>query len=65
MVAEEQIKCNVCGAITVNVSQVKQHATTPSHELNKSKLEQKLNAVRIENYQNDSSVIMSWNKSST
>ncbi|HZB00178.1 MAG TPA: hypothetical protein VE308_04050 [Nitrososphaera sp.] len=65
MVAEEQIKCNICGGITVNVSQVKQHASTPSHELNKSKLEQKLNAVRIENYQNDSSVIMSWNKSST
>ena len=65
MVAEEQIKCNICGGVTVNVSQVKQHASTPSHELNKSKLEQKLNAVRIENYQNDSSVIMSWNKSST
>jgi hypothetical protein len=65
MVAEEQIKCNICGGMTVNVSQVKQHASAPSHELNKSKLEQKLNAVRIENYQNDSSVIMSWNKSST
>jgi hypothetical protein len=64
MVAEEQVKCNICGGITVSVSQVKQHASTPSHELNKSKLEQKLNAVRIENYQNDNSVIMSWNKSS-
>jgi hypothetical protein len=64
MVAEEQVKCNICGGITVRVSQVKQHASTPSHELNKSKLEQKLNAVRIENYQNDTSVIMGWNKSS-
>jgi hypothetical protein len=65
MVAEEQVKCNICGGISVSESQVKQHASTPSHELNKSKLEQKLNAVRIENYQNDSSVIMSWKKSST
>jgi hypothetical protein len=65
MVTEEQVKCNICGGITVRVSQARQHASTSSHELNKSKLEQKLNAVRIENYQNDNSVIISWKKTST
>ena len=64
MVAEEQLKCNICGGIMVSVSQAKQHASTPSHELNKSKLERELNTVRIQNYQNDSSVIVSWRKSS-
>ncbi|HZA48257.1 MAG: hypothetical protein M3114_08880 [Thermoproteota archaeon] len=64
MVPEEQLKCNICGGgIMVSVSQAKQHASTSSHELNKSKLEQELNTVRIKNYQNDSSVIMSWNRS--
>ena len=49
MVAEEeQLKCNICGGITVSSSQVKEHASTSSHELNKSKLEQELNAVRSE-----------------
>jgi hypothetical protein len=64
VVADEKLKCNICGGITVSVSQAKQHASTSSHELNKSKLEQELNAVRIGNYQNDSSVITSWKKSS-
>jgi hypothetical protein len=32
--------------------------------LNKSKLEQELNAVRMENYQNESSVVISWERSS-
>ena len=64
MVAEEQLKCNICGGIIVSVSQAKQHASTSSHELNKSKLERELNTVRIQNYQNDSSVIVSWKKSS-
>ena len=49
----------------VSVSQAKQHASTSSHELNKSKLERELNAVRNEDYQNDSSVIVSWKKSSS
>jgi hypothetical protein len=48
----------------VSVNQAKQHASTSSHELNKSKLERELNTVRIQNYQNDSSVIVSWRKSS-
>ena len=48
----------------VSVSQAKQHASTSSHELNKSRLERELETVTIENYQNDSSVIVSWRKSS-
>jgi hypothetical protein len=64
MVVEEQLKCNICGGIIVSISQAKQHASTSSHDLNKSKLEQELNAARIKNYQNDSSVIDSWKKSS-
>jgi hypothetical protein len=64
MVSEEQLKCNICGGITVSASQAKQHASTSSHELNKSKLEQELNAVSMENYQNESSVVISWERSS-
>ena len=64
MVAEEQLKCNICGGITVSASQAKQHASTSSHELNKSKLEQELNVVKMENYQNESSVVISWERSS-
>jgi hypothetical protein len=64
MVAEEQLKCNICGGITVSASQAEQHASTSSHELNKSKLEQELNTVRMENYQNDNSVVLSWERSS-
>jgi hypothetical protein len=64
MVAEEQLKCNICGGIMVSASQAKQHASTSSHQLNKSKLEQELNAVRMENYQNESSVVISWERSS-
>jgi hypothetical protein len=44
----------------VTASQAKQHASTSSHEFNKSKLEEELSAVRIKNYQNDISVITSW-----
>ncbi|HEU0143893.1 MAG TPA: hypothetical protein VFQ47_03830 [Nitrososphaera sp.] len=64
MVAEEQQKCNICGGITVSESQAKQHTSTSSHQLNKSKLEQELNAVRMEIYQNESSVVTSWERSS-
>ena len=64
MVAEEQLKCNICGGITVSASQAKQHASTSSHQLNKSKLEQELNAVKMENYQNDNSVVLSWERNS-
>jgi hypothetical protein len=65
MVAEKQelLLCNICG-IMVSASQAKQHASTPSHELHKSTLEQELDAVRKENYQNDTSVVVIWEKSS-
>jgi hypothetical protein len=61
-VPEEQLKCNICG-ITVSTSQAKQHASTSSHESQKSKLEQELKAVRKESYKNDSSVIVQWENS--
>ncbi len=64
MVAEEQLKCNICGGITLSASQAEQHASTSSHELNKSKLEQELNTVKMENYQNDNSVVLSWKRNS-
>jgi hypothetical protein len=60
---QEQMMCNICG-ITVSASQAKQHASTSSHELHKAMLEQELNAVRKENYQNDSSLVISWERSS-
>ena len=63
MVTEEQLKCNICGGFTLSISEAKQHAATSSHEANKLKLEKDLNDVRIENYENDSTVIGSWNKS--
>jgi hypothetical protein len=64
MVAEEQLKCNICGGIKVSSSQAKEHASTSSHELNKSKLEEDLYAIGRENYQNDISVVISWERSS-
>ncbi len=64
MEAEEKVKCNICGGITVNSDQAKQHASTSSHELNRSRLEQDLEAVRIKNYDEDVSVFMSWKKAS-
>jgi hypothetical protein len=63
MVTEEQLKCNICGGIIVSSSQAKQHASTSSHQFNKSKLEQALGAVRVKNYPDDSSVIISWESS--
>jgi hypothetical protein len=64
MVTEEQLKCNICGGITVSSSQAEQHASTSFHESNKSKLEQALDAVRVKNYPDDSSVVASWETSS-
>ena len=64
MVAGEKVKCNICGGILLNSDQAKQHASTSSHELNRSRLEKDLEAVRIENYHNDVSVIESWTKAS-
>ena len=65
MVAEEeQLKCNICGGITVSSSKAKEHASTSSHEMNKSKLEEELNAITRKNYQNDISVVINWETSS-
>ncbi|MDQ3884117.1 MAG: hypothetical protein M3239_01575 [Thermoproteota archaeon] len=62
MAAEnQQLMCNICG-IVINPSQAKQHASTSSHKLYKSMLEQELNTIRKENYQNDESVVVSWEK---
>ena len=63
MAAEnQQLMCNICG-IVINPSQAEQHASTSSHKLYKSMLEQELNTIRKENYQNDESVVVSWEKS--
>ncbi len=64
MVAEEKVKCNICGGILFDAIQIKQHTSTSSHEYNRSKLEQDLEAVRTKSYQNNISVIMSWKKTS-
>lgn len=64
MIIEEKVRCNICGNILINTSQAKEHASTSSHELNRSRLEQDLETVRTKNYQNDISVIMSWKKTS-
>ena len=64
MVTEEKVKCNICGGILVNSDQAEQHASTSSHELNRSRLEQDLGAVSMENYNDDVSVILSWKKAS-
>jgi hypothetical protein len=58
----QQLLCSICG-IVINSSQAKQHALTSSHKLYKSMLEQELNIIRKKNYQNDESVIVSWEKS--
>ncbi|MFL6483365.1 MAG: hypothetical protein ACJ70Z_01415 [Nitrososphaera sp.] len=65
MISEEEVKCNICGGLRLNGSQAKQHASTSSHELNKSKLKRRLDLVRTKNYQNDISVIMSWKEEAT
>jgi len=59
---EEQLRCNICGLI-VSSSQAKQHASTPAHATLKSKLEDDLNAVKKVAYNNDSSVVIEWEKS--
>ena len=64
MVTEDKVRCNICGGVIINTSQAKQHDSTGSHELNRSKLEQDLESVRTKSYQNDISVIMYWEKTS-
>jgi hypothetical protein len=60
--AEELLKCNIC-EVKVSSSQVKQHASTSSHESRRSELEQELKAVKKESYNNDSSVVVRWENS--
>jgi hypothetical protein len=62
MLKEGQLMCNICGII-VSASQAMQHVSTSTHELNKSMLEQELKAVRKEDYQIDSSVVVIWGRS--
>ena len=62
--ADEQLKCNICG-ITVSAGEAKQHAATPSHESRREELERELIDVRNESYKNDSSVIFQWENSTT
>ena len=61
--ADEQLKCNICG-IAVSASQAKQHASTSSHESRRLELEKELKAVKKEeSYKNDISVISQWERS--
>jgi hypothetical protein len=57
--AEEQLRCNICGVV-VSISQANQHASTSTHESRKSELEQELKATRKDNNKNDSSVVVLW-----
>ena len=63
MIAEnqEQLMCNICG-ITITMADIKQHVVTTSHALKKSTLEQKYNDVAKKYYQDDVSVIASWER---
>jgi hypothetical protein len=61
MTTEDQLTCNICN-IKMIASQAKQHASASSHELNKSRLEEEINAVRNENYHKDTSVANIWQK---
>jgi hypothetical protein len=59
---EEQLRCNICG-IVVSSSQAKHHTSTSSHTLLKSKLEEDLDSIKKESYNNDISVIIQWERS--
>ena len=63
MIAEnhEHLMCNICG-FTITTADIKQHILTTSHDLKKSKLEQEYNEVAEKNYQDDVSVIASWER---
>ena len=60
--AEEQLRCNICG-VAVSTTQAMQHASTSSHESHRSELEQELKAIRKVSSKNDSSVIVRWENS--
>ena len=59
---DEQLKCNICG-VTVSASQSKQHVSTSSHESRRSELEQELEAIKKESYNDDRSVVFQWKSS--
>ena len=61
MIAEnqEELKCNICG-ITITTANIKQHIVMTSHALKKSRLEQEYYDVARKYYQDDVSVIASW-----
>jgi hypothetical protein len=59
---EEHIKCNICN-IMIKANQAIQHVSTFSHTASKSKLEEDLDAIKEELYNNDSSVIIRWQRS--
>jgi len=56
---QEQLICNIC-SITITTADIKQHIVTTSHAMKKSKLQQEYNDVAKKYYQDDVSVIASW-----
>lgn len=62
MMAEEQLRCNICD-VPLSASQAKLHTSTSSHESRRAGLEQELKAVRKESYTNDGSIIVKWENS--
>jgi hypothetical protein len=62
MTQSEELRCNICGLALIS-SDAKVHASSPSHISLKQKLEHDLEAVRVEKYANDSSVILQWKNS--
>jgi len=63
-VADEKIKCNICG-VTVSAEQAKQHAASSSHGSRRQELERQLESIKKESYKNDSSVILRWESSTS
>lgn len=62
MTESEQLRCNICG-LALDSSEAKVHSSSPTHVSLKQKLEHDLAAVKMEQYANDSSVILQWKNS--
>ncbi|HKU48925.1 MAG TPA: hypothetical protein VJP79_03150 [Nitrososphaera sp.] len=60
--SSEQLRCNICG-LAVSSSDAKVHSSTSLHATRKHELERDLEAVRNEQYANDSSVVLQWKSS--
>ena len=58
---QEHLMCNICG-YTITTADINKHIVTTSHSLKKTKLEQEYNEVAEKNYQDDVSVIASWER---